>query len=179
MGRSLSPNEHVLYLIDQKVAQHMVIVARIVGVISESVLRQALDIMQKKHPYLQWKIKDGKVPEFVSGVPLIPLLVRRRKDAEQWVEEAERQLNEFFPLADGPLARAVLLTDEQRSDLVMTICHIASDGMSVMPFMKDLLTLVGKLNKGESIPAMKTLPVPPPTLDVLRKDITFKESGEE
>jgi hypothetical protein len=177
MHRRLSPIEQIMWIVDQVARQNFVMVSRLSKRIPESVLRQALDIIQDKFPPLKWKIKEeGEIPEFVTdGVPKIPLRIIKQKNEGHWIEETEKELDEPFPFKKGPLVRAVLLDSENQNkcDLLVTFCHVPTDGISSIMVIKNLLTVIAKLNRGEDINPGTPLDAPLPTLEILRDDLEF------
>ena len=176
MRRLLSPIEHTMWLIDQVARQNFVMVLRLSKRIPESALRQALDIIQDKFPPLKWKIKEGEVPEFVTeGVPRIPLRVIESKSEVHWIEETEKELDIPLPFGEGPLVRAILLDSikQNKSDLLVTFCHVPTDGISSIMVIKNLLTVISKLIKGETVNLGSPLDNPLPTLELLKDDLEF------
>jgi len=176
MSRKLSPIEYTNFVIDKLVCLNAVIIARVSGVLTESVLRKALDYVQAKYPPLKWKIKDGEVPEFVTeGVPKIPLRIIQKRDDQQWIEETEKQMYEQCPYFQGPLVRMVQLIspDKNNCDLVMGCSHLTTDGISLVMVIKDLLSTAAKLSQGEAIHPPTPLPEPLPSTELLRKDLEF------
>jgi NRPS condensation-like uncharacterized protein len=177
VNRALSPIEHVNWLADQVVSLNGLMITHISGPLTEPVLRQSLDMLQEKHPPLKWRIKEGPVPEFVTaGVPGIPLRIIERRSEHHWLEEAEKELKEQFPWAEGPLVRVVQLVSRDRNecDLLFTLCHIANDGLSGIIAVKDLLTFAGKLSRGETLEPPTPLPIPLSSIDLLKKDLKFE-----
>jgi hypothetical protein len=169
--------ERANWLVDQAVSLSFVIVAHISGPLTGAVLRQALDIVQKKYPPLRWKIKEGPVPEFVTGgVPGIPLRIIERKSKDHWIKEAEKEMQEQFPWTEGPLVRVVQLVSKNKNecDLVFTFCHIASDALSGVIVMKDILTFAGKLSRGETLEYPTPLPIPLSSIDLLKKELKYE-----
>ncbi|MCP5046973.1 MAG: hypothetical protein GY940_07355 [bacterium] len=182
MSRELSSVEHVLYLIDQEASLSFVMVARGSGDLSKPVLRQALDMVQEKHPPLRWRIqeRDGKSPIFATtGVPRIPLRIVKRKDDRHWVEVAEDEMNGTFPWDTGPLMRVVMLEGPGHCDLLFNCCHIASDAASGVTVVRDTLTFAGKLSRGEAIDPVQSLHEPPSSLGALKKDLEYPPEPSE
>jgi NRPS condensation-like uncharacterized protein len=77
----------------------------------------------------------------------------KRASPHQWKDEAARQLRDPFDTSEGPLIRVLLLLDDERSDLVVTVHHAIADGLSVSCLMRDLLEAA---NGGE----IDSLPLP-------------------
>lgn len=175
MNRQLSELEHAAWILDQGIPQNFVMLARVSGTLSEPVLREALDMVQERHPPLKCKIKEGRPPEYVSeNVPKIPLQVMERKDENQWIEFAEKEIMEPFPFTEGPLVRVIQLASQNKCDLIVTFCHIIADATSGVNFINNLLRIAEKLARGIKPDAEPTLPVLPSSLELLRKDLKFK-----
>lgn len=175
MNRPLSPIEHILWLIDQAVSQNFVMVANLSGPLKTSFFRQALDIVQQRHPPLRTKIKQGLVPEFVTGgVPQIPLRIINRENDEHWIKESEEEIHQPFSWTQGPFIRVVLLTSNNKCDLLVTCCHLVADATSGIKIIKNLLDYINKLSQGKTIVNAPSLSELPSSIDLLRKDLKYK-----
>lgn len=174
MNRALNAFEYVGRLVDQAVSQNFVMVARISKTIKESILRQALDILQQRHPPLKCKYKNSDPPEYTSeGVPKIPLHIIERKDDKHWIEVAEKETQEQFPWTIGPLTRVVLLESKDKCDLLVAFCHIIADATAGVKVVKEVLTYADKLSRGETVTPGPPLPELPSTHDMIRTDLKF------
>lgn len=179
MNRPLSDLEHAIWLIDQAVPQNFVMVARIShlsGLLAnfETILRQALDMVQQRHPPLKSKIKEGKVPKFVyEDVPPIPMQIIQRKDDLHWLDVAEKEMQEPFPWTKGPFARTILLKSPDKFDLLMTFLHMAVDAASGVNFVQNLLRAADKISRGDTS-SESPLPALPFSGELLRKDVIKK-----
>lgn len=175
MNRPLSALEHATWLIDQVISQNFVLVARVSWPLTEALLRQSLDMVQKQFPLLQCKINNEQVPEFVTGdVPAIPIRIIKRTDENHWLEETEKEILEPFPWTKGPLMRVVLLKSQEICDLLVTFCHIASDATSGVMVVKELLSIAGKMAVGETVSIKAPLSISPSSFDLLKKDLKYK-----
>lgn len=179
MNRPLSAGEHLLWLIDQAVPQNFVMTARLSplsGKITNlpSILRQALDILRKRYPSLNCRIKKGKskAPEFVTNnVPKIPLRIIRRKSNDHWIEASEKEMLKPLPWTKGPMVRVLLMESPNQWDLLMTFCHLTTDATSGVKFLEHLLTITDRLSRGETPTMEPPLPGLPPMNDLLREDV--------
>jgi NRPS condensation-like uncharacterized protein len=173
MNRPLSTLEKAFWLEDQAANQNWVMIANLSMPVPESLLRQALDCVQQRHPPLKCKFKDGEIPAFTTeDVPPIPLRIIERKGENHWVEESDTELLEPIPWTEGPLLRAVLLSSQDKCDLLMTACHIVADGISGVIIMRNVLRVLDKLLRGEPVDE-PPLPECPSTPDFLRKDLKY------
>jgi hypothetical protein len=182
MSRELNSVEQVLYEIDRMASLSFVMVARVSGNLTESILRQALDMVQEKHPPLRWRIqeREGKPPMFVTtDVPGIPLRVFKRKDDDHWMGVAEDEMNGAVQWNRGPLVRVVMLVGNDKCDLLFNCCHIVSDATSGITFVKDTLTFAGKLAQGGTIESVEHLHEPPASLEALKKNLEYPPKPPE
>jgi len=172
MGRMMSETEGFFYELERLATQNLVMVVTVSGAIPRAVLRRGLDMLQEKHPPLRWKIRErpgGEGVEFCSeGVLSIPLKIMKRENDMQWAEVVEREQNTPCPLEEGPLGRVVVLEGEERSDILLVFCHIAADGKSVVPFVRDLMTICGEITAGGEPEPLESLEEPLPVLDLLK-----------
>jgi len=177
MDRPLSPLENFMWLLDQGASQNFVMVARVSGNLTEPVLRQALDLMQKKYPPLCARIDPLPSPRFVSeGVPPIPLRIIEKKDDNHWINEAETEMPHLLPWKQGPFVRVLKMDSKENCDLLVTFCHVLFDATSAVLFLKDLLTFSSGLIRGETIAVTTALPTLPSVLDLLKPGLKFKPS---
>ncbi|MGD2090258.1 MAG: hypothetical protein PVH61_29045 [Candidatus Aminicenantes bacterium] len=174
MNRLLSTVERLAFLVDQTVNQNFVMVATISGPLTDSILRQALDLEQQRHPPLKCKFIDADPPKFsTEGVPQIPLSVIQRRSDEHWLEMAEKEILEPLPWRTGPMVRVVLLRCKEKCDLLVTLCHITADAISGVNFMKNLLFKAGKLSSGETPQPKPPLAELAATHDMIRDDLKY------
>lgn len=177
MDRPLSKLEQAVWIVDQVVSQNFVIVAHIYGEIQETLLKEALAIVQKKYPPLCCRIKPGMPPEFLSqGVGPIQVRVVNQREKSHWIEETESELEINLPWTEGPLVRLVLLTQQDSHEFVLliTFCHIISDATAGIKFLENLLTILNKMAQGVSIEPLPPLPILPSSIDLLKKDLKYR-----
>jgi NRPS condensation-like uncharacterized protein len=174
MNRLLTTVERLAFLIDQTVNQNFVMVATVSGPLTDSILRQALDLEQQRHPPLKCKFIDGDPPRFsTEGVPQIPLRIIQRQSDDHWLEIAEKEILEPLPWRTGPMVRVVLLRSKEKCDLLVTLCHITADAISGVNFMKNLLIIADKLSRGETLEPQPPLAELPATHDMIRDDLKY------
>jgi len=174
MSRPLSAAECISWSADQVVSLNFVMVARVSGNLKETLIRQALDMVQERHFPLRCRIKKGLNPEFAAdGVPGIPLRVMERKNDECWIEEAEREMAEPLPWEKGPLVRVLLLTSQNKYELLVTFCHILADATSGVTVVKEILSYIDKLSKGEAVAPGPPLPELPALPELIRNDLKY------
>jgi NRPS condensation-like uncharacterized protein len=162
INRPLGALEKNFWLTDQTSPTHFVSTAEISGSISVQQWRTALDALQQRHPLFSVAIEGNnyQYPCFrhVEGVQ-IPLRVAEGNSLANWEKEVARELATPFDWTQAPLVRTVLIRDEQRSTLIMSIYHAIGDGTSFFFIIRDLLqALTGK--------SLEPLPFPP-SIDIL------------
>ncbi len=170
MNRKLGASERVAWLCDQAGSVNFVVVARVMGLLDEHVLRTALDLLPQRHPILRTRIEvqEGE-PVFVSqNVPEIPLRVEVRYSDDHWHTEAEKEIDHSLPWPVGPLIRVTLLKSPHVSDVLITFHHAIGDGTSSIYLVRDLLNLVGQITEGVTSD-ITSFPERPPVEDLLPK----------
>src|SRR5215469_10935749 len=112
LTRALGPFEHLIWLVDQWMPRHFILVARIEGSsVSGDDLNRALLQAQSRHPALRIAIDVDEMgdPHFVPCSAPIKLKVIPRADQRQWIRETQKELAAAFEPKKGPLLRAVLV----------------------------------------------------------------------
>jgi len=147
--RPLCPLERWYWVFGQISALNGVARCRIEGHISDDLLRQGLQLLQRRHPLLRARVvADGKGrnPHFVLDDSLRIDVQRDVVDAvgsnDGWIDALRRcELNRPFDTAKGPLLRVRVLEDVSGTELIMVGSHIILDAAGVMSMMKELLQL--------------------------------------
>lgn len=166
MDRPLDGLEQTFLLASQEVRVNVLGFARVRGDLKPEHLRKALDLAQQKHPLTRVRLVDWPhAPRFVSGTPPIPLRVVPRTDDQQWLREADVELHESFPFAEGPMLRCKLLYSPGVSDLIITFNHTIGDGLSCVNLVRDLLHFAAEVAAGRT-PQVTSLPELPPIRDL-------------
>ena len=145
----------------------MVAVVRLAPAPDPDVLREALGIVQRRHPLLAARIhKRRRRYTFVSddGVPSIPLAVVTGAGPDDWLGAAETGLMSGLPADRGPLVAATLLCGDDAGDLVITIDHVVADATSLASMVDEMLASYAALSGGGPKPDLRPLP-PPPVAD--------------
>lgn len=160
VARPLTPLERWYWICDQISPLNVIGHVRVRGRLREEVLGQGLDALQARHPLLRVAIRserDGSAPRFVpiTGEP-IPLRTVTVPDGEQpcdarWRRELdERELVEPVDWATGPLARAVVISQGDLHDLIITVPHCVADGTTVLSLLRQWLQLAARYESGET-----------------------------
>ncbi|MFB2968978.1 condensation domain-containing protein [Aerosakkonema sp. BLCC-F183] len=162
--RLLGAEEQMLWLGDIAHPMHFAMTAQIKGKFSIEQLKQALALVQQRHPLLRVRIAldEAGQPCFVEADTSIPVRVVQRQGEQHWQREVERELSIPFVFWEAPLVRVVLLHSTDVSELILTCYHPISDGMSAAYLIRDILQAI-------AIPEANTnsLPLPPSLEDLV------------
>lgn len=143
--RPLGTNEKVFWVLDQTTTTHFAVVAEIDGNTTEIAWRQALDIVQKRHPNLSAKISGNAYAnahfESVAHCQ-IPLRFVFAKRGEDWNSVLEEELRMPIDHTVAPLARAVLIQQSGKCIFIFLSNHSIGDGMSAALFIRDVLSVL-------------------------------------
>jgi len=147
-NRPLGTNEKVFWVLDQKTTTQFAVVAEIEGTLKDDAWRQALDIVQKRHPNLSVRISGNDYStaqlNHVDNCR-IPLRIIYSQNDESWNNVLEEELSTPLDITIAPLARAVLVQQPGKSVFMFISNHTIGDGMSVALVIRDILTvLAGK-----------------------------------
>jgi len=160
MKRKLGKFETASAISGEHAAWNIVGVLLIEGLPAVETIRQALDILQNRHPFLSVRlIKHGGNHFFESGgIDSIPLNVVDRESNDHWIKVAEDEINYKFDHLQGPLIRCNFLTDRQTNgEFILTVHHSIVDGTSVENLLHELIDLCGKMDSGIELDGMTTL----------------------
>jgi NRPS condensation-like uncharacterized protein len=143
--RPLGAFEQLLWLLDQNSPRHFVLAAQIEGPTTVKGWRNALDLVQRRHPFLSVCIETDPNPQFRQASEEIPLRVVERGDAILgWESEISRELSLSFNARQAPLLRAVVLHEAERAVYILAAHHSIADGVSLSYVIRDTLqALVG------------------------------------
>jgi len=145
INRPLGINEKVYWVLDQKTTTQFAVVAEIDGNLIDSAWRQALDIVQKRHPNLSVQISGNEYSTvYFNHVEdcKIPLKVIYTQSGESWNSVLEDELSTPLDITIAPLARAVLIQQPGKSVFLFISNHSIGDGMSAAMVIRDILTVL-------------------------------------
>lgn len=151
-NRKLAPNEQSMEILNRCAGSfNIVTISRVKGGLKEEIVRQALDLIQTRHPRLNSRIV-GALDSlcFDCGAIKIPLRVVSKQSSEQWQEVVLEELNQPIE-SDKCLIRGVLITfpDEKLNYLLTILHHAISDGLSTVQLHSEILTYCQKIVDGE------------------------------
>ena len=152
-NRKLAAHEQAMEILNNLAASfHIVTISRIKGIISEELLRQALDNTQSRHPLLNSKIvAKSNSFWFEDGADKIPLSVVKKQQIQQWEEVIIKELNQKIN-SDKNLLRVTLINFEEEENicyLITTIHHAIADASSCIELHSELLTNCQKISEGK------------------------------
>lgn len=122
---------------------NVVFSVKIEGAIEEAALSNALQKIQRKHPFLNVTMETDAagIPWYVTSEPIspIPLRIIDRHSEETWVAEAETEWSTPFNQPNLPLARIAWVRSSHVSELLVVCHHCIGDATSAMTLMHELL----------------------------------------
>ncbi|MEO1185744.1 MAG: condensation domain-containing protein [Cyanobacteria bacterium J06636_27] len=131
---------------------NIVTISRIKGFINEELLRQALDIIQSRHPLLNARIiAKSNSFWFAAGAGKITLSVKNKQHVKEWEEVVIEELNQKIN-SDEYLLRILLIRIEGEENicyLITTIHHAIADASSCIQLHSEILTNYQKISEGK------------------------------
>ncbi|MEH1866516.1 MAG: condensation domain-containing protein [Nostoc sp.] len=126
------------------------------GILTPGIVKQALKLVQHRHPMLQVYIVESDNGLYFQSQEIteIPLQVIYKQDENEAIKVAEKELHTKFAAGKNPLCRLTLLYSEQHQntcEMIITFHHGIVDGISCMRFIDDLLVYCQQINDGEDI----------------------------
>ncbi|MEG3934647.1 condensation domain-containing protein [Microcoleus sp. T3_B1] len=153
------------------------------GILTPDVIQQALKLVQQRHPMLQVYIVESEDGLYFqsSGITEIPVQIIYKKDENEAIKVAEKEIHTKFTLGKNPLCRLTLLYSPQNQntcEMIITFHHGIVDGISCMRFIDDLLFYCQKIKDGENISQVDSLEFIQPIENLVTYNITSKEPRE-
>ncbi|MCC5600915.1 phthiocerol/phthiodiolone dimycocerosyl transferase family protein [Nostoc favosum] len=176
-NRKLAQNEQSMEILNRCAgSSNIVTISRVKGGLKEEIVRQALDLIQTRHPRLNSCIV-GTLDSlrFDLGAIKIPLRVVSKQSSEQWQEVVLEELNQPIG-SDKCLLRTVLITfpDEKLNYLLTTLHHAISDGLSAVQLHSEILTFCQKIVDGEREEKISSLHPLPDIQELMPKSMQGK-----
>lgn len=174
-NRELAAHEQAMEILNNIAASfHIVTISRIKGIVGEELLRQALDIIQSRHPLLNSRIVAKKNSfYFESGADKISLSVAKKQQIEDWEEVVVKELNQKIN-SDKNLLRVTLVNFEEEENifyLITTIHHAIADASSCIQLHSEILTNCQKIIEGKTQTNINQLPQLPVIDKLIPKSI--------
>ncbi|MFN6536327.1 MAG: phthiocerol/phthiodiolone dimycocerosyl transferase family protein [Nostoc sp. EkiNYC01] len=166
-NRKLGRLEQAMEILNSRAKTwNIVTISRINGCIDEETMRQALDMIQCRHPRLNSRIVHYKnsLSFQTQEIANIPLHLVKVLDNDRWQEVVSKEMNNSIDSSKS-LLRVVLvhlIGDEDINYLITTIHHAIADGLSSIRLHSEILTFCQKIVSGEPINSVSSLtPLPP------------------
>lgn len=170
--RKLVPVEQAVELLNRRAASYNVVtISRIKGYLGEEILRQALDLVQARHPRLNSHIVGSldNLQFETEGTQKIPLRVVNTFHREQWQDVVHEEMNEKLD-SSNVLLRTTLVrmtSETNTSYLLTTVHHAITDALSSIQLHAEILTYCQSLASGKERIEVPTLPALPPIEELL------------
>jgi hypothetical protein len=177
--RPLGSFEEFFWLIDQNRPVHFAMAAQVQGATTIRRWRDALDLVQRRHPLLSVCIETNRSSrphfrqEMASPIPL--RVVQGDNASQRWESEMELELSIPFNAQQAPLVRAVLLHEANQVIIILVAHHSIADGRSIVFVIRDLLQALS----GSPIDLLPLLPTHEEILGVTRRDAIQVEISKE
>ncbi|TVP60893.1 MAG: alcohol acetyltransferase [Nodularia sp. (in: Bacteria)] len=166
-NRKLGQLEQVMEKLNNRAKTwNIVTISRIKGPLNAEIMRQALDIIQLRHPRLNSRIvySQNSLRFQTEGTTKIPLRVVKKFDDEQWQEVVREEMNQEIDTSKC-LLRAVLVhiqSDNHVNYLITTGHHAVGDGLSSIRLQSEILTYCQQIVSGNLSDSVVSLfPLPP------------------
>jgi hypothetical protein len=173
--RPLGALEEFLWLIDQNRPVHFAMAAQVHGSTTVARWRDALDLVQLRHPLLSVRIETDRSfrPHFCSepAAPIPLRVVQGNNASQRWESEIELELSIPFDARQAPLVRAVLLYEANQAVFIVVAHHSIADGLSIAFVIRDVLQVLA----GNPIGLLRLLPAQEEILGVTRSDTVKPE----
>jgi Alcohol acetyltransferase len=176
-NRQLTPNEENMEILNRYGGSSNVItISRVKGGLKEEIVRQALDLIQTRHPRLNSRIVASLDSYFFDfGTIKIPLRVVYKQSSEESQEIILEELNQVIE-SDKCLIRVVLIIfpDKELNYLITTLHHAISDGLSSVALHSDILTYCHKIVANAIEENIIILPAIPDIQELMPKSMQGK-----
>jgi NRPS condensation-like uncharacterized protein len=144
-NRTLGAFEKTFWLLDQIDSKDFVLAADISGTQPVEQWKNAVQLVQQRHPNLSVRIVMDElsrpVLQQVDNM-IIPFRVVYAEQDYRWEQEVEKELSTRFDTEEGPLLRVVLVQKPQSTVLILAANHTLADGTSLNYLIRDLLLAV-------------------------------------
>ena len=165
MKRELGTLERALLIADQHAPFHIVSVLHLENAPFPHILKQSLQILQNRHPFLRSRLLFEKGSYYFARLvdPALPFYFFPRWNADHWVYIAEVELGKRIDALSGPLFRCTYLYSEagERGDIIFSFFHSIVDASSVSQFLHELLGVCAAFMDQKTVSPYELPPTPP------------------
>jgi Phthiocerol/phthiodiolone dimycocerosyl transferase C-terminus len=165
LKRELGTLERALLIADQHAPFHIVSVLHLENAPSPHILKQSLQILQNRHPFLRSRLLHEKGNHYFARLvePPLPFYFFPRWNAEHWIYIAEVELGKRIDALSGPLFRCTYLYSEadERGDIIFAFFHSIVDASSVSQFLHELLSVCASFMDQKTVSPYELPPTPP------------------
>lgn len=150
MLRELGTFERALYISDRHSPFNVIGVVQLDHPPSPDILKNALELLQLRHPLLQVRIANAhKRPRFEIMPDIkLPLSIIQRNESNQWEEIVEQEMTKRFDITHGPLFRVSYLHADKKAEIIITFYHSIMDAVSGTNLIDELLEMAAFLQFG-------------------------------
>ncbi|MTJ09501.1 MULTISPECIES: condensation domain-containing protein [unclassified Anabaena] len=167
VNRKLGHIEQTMEILNHRAKTwNLVTISRIKGTIEDTVLKQSLEMIQSRHPALNYHIINFRNSYYFqsAGTGKLPFQLVNIVDIHEWEEVVNAEMNQVID-SSKYLMRVVLVKVENQENinyLITTTHHAITDGLSSIQLHSEILTYCHKITAGESIKAVTKLEALPP-----------------
>jgi hypothetical protein len=165
LKRELGTLERALLIADQHAPFHIVSVLSLENAPPPHILKQSLQIMQNRHPFLRSRILYEKGIYYFAKLvePALPFYFLPRWNADHWIYVAEVELAKRIDVSTGPLFRCTYLYNaaDERGDIIFSFFHSIVDPSSVSQFLHALLVVCASFVDQKTVSLYELAPTPP------------------
>jgi len=165
LKRELGTLERALLIADQHAPFHIVSVLHLENAPPPHMLKQSLQILQNRHPFLRSRLLYEKGAYYFAKLvePALPFYFLPRWNADHWIYIAEVELAKRIDTSTGPLFRCTYLyrAADKRGDIILSFYHSIVDTSSVSHFLHELLIVCASFMDQKTVSLYELPPTPP------------------
>lgn len=159
--------ERAFWLLDRGHPFNGVQVVSLRGPLTEELLVAGLRRLAERHPALRLRVVGEPQLQLTDeGWAPLPLAIVARTSDNTWQQIVEQELNHRFAEGSTP-ARVTWVRGATQSELVFGQLHVTCDALSFTFAVRDLLTDLAALHRGEPLPPVESSPLRPPLPSLL------------
>ncbi len=177
--QELGPSERLFVAVRRFGAANVTRVMTLEGSLATSDIREAMALLQSRHPLLRARIVDGDAPYFVHNSAPLPRVHRvERRDDEHFRRVLESVLDTQVNPEHGPHFEAHFLQSERspRAELILIADHAICDGMSMNSLCSELLDILAQRPLKPSQPILPVLAELLPNISRTKQALSFGHS---